>query len=347
MQLLPSSDQISIGLDLRQCDGTVVDITGDRYVTLLIDRGQIDPSEDDHPAIPGIQIDLDDAGRFNDINLRAPADRLEGPTTLYAEYYRAALGKVTAAGYTTFQLSHDTLSPTVTASLPAADCGAGCLATGDAFVFRFSEPMDATSVHNHVKLERFSGADCTGGAIAVTPASIDYDSDSRTLLVIPPAPANPTMEKVTLSALLKDASAAANTLTPFARCAGVAAAAAPVLPAAPIVRSLSVGAFSPDGDAVDDSVSFLIGVDAASRIVQLRLWRADTIVAAQSVFVGAAGDYMLSWDGHDSTGRVVPNGIYRYEVLAKNSAGVASPMVTGVVEVASAIHWVSVAPRFN
>ena len=85
MTTLPRGDLI--GSDsaqpLLECDGTPLDSSGAHYVTLFVDRGRIDPNEDDHPELPGIQVDLSGQGSFSSIKLQNSDPQLEGPATLY------------------------------------------------------------------------------------------------------------------------------------------------------------------------------------------------------------------------------------------------------------------------
>jgi hypothetical protein len=347
---LPRSDLI--GIDgphaLLQCDGTPVDPLGARYVTLFVDRGRIDPSADDHPELPGIQVDLDvGQGGFGNVALLNADPQLEGAATLYGEYYNPSAARVTAAGYATLQFSGDQQAPSVLSSLPAADCGLGCFAKGAPFVFHFSEPISASSLAN-LKVERLSGSSC-GGAVFSDLSSLStktYDAGSRTLYVTPAAQLSSSyLIRVTLGSQLTDAAATPNALQPLVRCAGVTTLAAAATPQ-PAQAALSSAAFSPDGDGLADTLTWNVSVDAATRYIQLRVLRGNTQVWGETTIVSGAGVYPIAWDGRDASGRTVFNGFYRYDVVANNAAGVSSAALSGVVQVDSAARQVGVRRRF-
>jgi hypothetical protein len=347
MSSLPRGDLI--GLDsaqmLLQCDGSPVDPLGARYITLFVDRGRIDPTADDHPELPGIQVDLG-IGLSNVALLNADP-QLEGAATLYGEYYNPGAARVTAAGYATLQFSGDQQAPRVVASLPAADCGLGCFPKGAPFVFHFSEPISASSLAN-LKVERLSGGACNSSVFSdlSSLSTKTYDASSRTLYVTPAAQLSSSyLIRVTLGSQLTDAAATPNPLLPLVRCAGVSSLAAPSTPQ-PAQAALSSAAFSPDGDGLADTLSWNVSVDAATRYIQLRVLRGATQVWGETAIVSGAGVYPITWDGRDSSGRTVFNGFYRYDIVANNAVGVAAAAISGVVQVDSAARQVGVRRRF-
>jgi hypothetical protein len=349
MAALPRSDLISSdsAQALLQCDGTPVDSAGARYVTLFVDRGRIDPNEDDHPELPGIQVDLSGQGSFSSIKLQSSDPQLEGPATLYGEFSQPGTSRVTAAGYAAFQMTNDQQAPRVTASLPSADCGVGCYPKAAPFVFRFSEPISASSLSN-VKVERLNGTSCTSSVFSdLSSASTKtYDAASRTLFVTPGAQISSSyLLRVTLGSQLTDAAATPNALVPLVRCVGVTAQSAPAAPQ-PAQASLSASVFSPDGDGLAETLTWNVTVDAATRYFQLRVLRGATVVWSQTEIVPAAGSYPITWDGRDSSGRSVFNGFYRYDIVANNASGVAAAAISGAVQVDGAAHQVGVRRRF-
>jgi len=147
------------GQPVRQCNNQAVDATGHNYLTVFSDRKLIDPTADVDSATAGIQLQLTAQGGLPSVPLVAAASQVEGPTTLYAEYFDAQRG-VTAGGDTTFNLTGDTQAPSVRFSSPASDCASACLKTRDPLVFQFSEPMASLG---NVLVDLYSGASsCTG-----------------------------------------------------------------------------------------------------------------------------------------------------------------------------------------
>jgi flagellar hook assembly protein FlgD len=106
------------------------------------------------------------------------------------------------------------------------------------------------------------------------------------------------------------------------------------------------GAFSPDGDGHSDVAQWSATVDADTRVLGLRILRGNTVVWGYTEITEGAGTFMLSWDGRDAGGRIVPPGFYRYELRAMNRAHAASPITSGVVEVQSGVHWTAVPRRY-
>jgi hypothetical protein len=353
MTTLPRDDVIAMatgnGQALRQCDGSPVAAGGQRYVTLFVDRGQLDPALDVRADVPGLQVTLSDGqGQFADLSLLNGNPKLEGPAMVYGEYFHPGLQRVTAAGSATFRMTRDKQAPTVVGSLPASDCGSGCFGKGKPWVFRFSEPMNANSLDN-LSVERLSGFACTGSAISnlTAASSYSYDASARTLFVYPAtlSAANYSV-RVTLGAQLTDAAAAPNALAPYARCAGLSALPASGTPQPPLLSSAGPNPFSPDGDGVAESTTWDVGVDAATRLVRLSVSRGPQTIWATSEFVSAAGTYAISWDGRDSGGRTVADGFYRYDITAYGADGSASAAISGVIEVDSAIHFIGIPRRY-
>ena len=178
----------------------------------------------------------------------------------------------------------------MTASLPPADCGAGCYAKGAPFVFRFSEPISASSLSN-VKVERLNGSSCTSSVFSdlSSSSSKSCDAASRTLFVTPGAQFSSSyLLRVTLGSQLTDAAATPNALMPLVRCAGVSTQSAPAAPQ-PAQASLSASVFSPDGDGLAETLTWNVSVDAATRYFQLRVSRGATVVWSQTEIVIRCG----------------------------------------------------------
>jgi hypothetical protein len=347
---LPRNDLVSISptAELRQCDGTPVDPLGARYVTVFVDRGQIDPHADDHPELPGIQIDLDQGqGHFDHVNLLSSAIALEGAATLYGEFYHPGLARVTAAGSVAFQMVDDRQAPTVVESLPTADCSNGCLSKGAPFIFRFSEPMLPSSIAN-TKVERLNGASCSS-SVATDLSMLStkfYDAASNTLFVYPATQgASSYTLRVTLGSQLTDNASNPNGLIQFSRCAGVTSQTAASKPAAPIV-SLDTTVLSPDGDGLADSLAWKVSVDANTRFIVVRVSRGNSLLWTGSALAAGAGLYTIGWDGRDAAGRVLFNDFYRYDVIASNAIGDSSAAVSGAVQVASAARQIGIRRRY-
>ncbi|HET8939819.1 MAG TPA: hypothetical protein VFN67_40545, partial [Polyangiales bacterium] len=134
----PRSDLIALSssLPLKQCNNVLVDSTGHTVLTIFSDRGLINPSADVDPLAPGIQVQLTAAGVLGSVPLIAPKTNVEGPTTLYLEYFDETSGAVTAAGDRTFQLSADLSAPSLQWSIPGSDCSTACLSPGEPLLFQ-------------------------------------------------------------------------------------------------------------------------------------------------------------------------------------------------------------------
>ncbi len=347
---LPSDDALELtsssSWDLRQCNGAAVSANGNNFVTLWADRGVIDPAADVRPNLPGIQIALHDGGTaFDTVNFLPGSPRLEGAANVYAEYYNASLGVVTASGSQVFYMDNDTQAPTILVSRPASDCGS-CYGTGWPFIFQFSEPMSEASLANVTVWASNSQACGSFNFTNVTASSSGvYEVAARTLYVRPPAFVQNHSVRVTIGNL-RDASSNANLLTTVSRCVQVSQMADASVPAVPSVISISADPFSPDGDGLADDTTLVASVDANTRVLRLEITRGTAKVRTLLAFVNAAGNVMLTWDGRDHTGRTVPDGFYRYALSAENAEGERSNAVAGVLGVDSAVHFNGVPSRY-
>jgi len=340
----PRSNLIALSgsLPVRQCNGTAVDATGHRALTIFSDRALVDPAADIDALSPGIQVQLTTSGLLGPVPLIAPTSRVEGDTTFYLEYLDATSGTVTAAGDTTFRLSGDVVAPSVAWTLPAADCGAACLAPGDTLLFQFSEPMLLSSLSNS-RVDVFDGAACTGTATNVTSvATRTYDPAARVLYVKPASRSGTYAIRVQLPTTVTDAATARNALPVTSRCAVFGAVGSAANAGGPQLAAAVPAKFSPDGDGVEDTLTWKVNVDAATSFVRLRVTRAGKSLWAPVTPVAQAGEYTFVWDGGDETGRIVRDGIYGYAIESVNRAGNASPALHGYVEVDSAVRMVSI-----
>lgn len=343
----PRSDLIALdpAVPLRQCNNVPVDATGHNELTVFSDRKLIDPAVDTDPNTPGIQVELTPQGGLPALPLIAPAYPLEGPTTFYAEHFEPNSGQVTAAGDQTFNLTGDTQAPSVSFSSPASDCTSACLRTRDPLVFQFSEPIWTDSLSN-VRVDLFSGTSCTGMSSDWTNASTrTYDAAEHALYILTPMRMNAYAVRVRIPASVTDASAARNPLPAFSRCVVFSTLMAPATPGTPQLTATPASVFSPDGDQVAETVTWSVSVDAATTLLRLRITRAGKTVFGQLQPVEQAGAHSFTWDGADSTGRIVNNGAYGYAIEAVNRAGTASAPLRGYVEVDSAVDMVTVRRR--
>ena len=340
----PRTDLIALSgsLPVRQCNGNAVAATGHRALTIFSDRGLIDPAADIDALSPGIQVQLTTSGLLGPVPLVAPSQRVEGATTLYAEYFDATSGTVTAAGDTTFRLSGDLQAPAVSWTFPAADCGAACLAPGDSLLFQFSEPMLFSSLSNS-RVDVYDGTACTGTATNVTSgATRTYDSAARILYVKPASRSGTYAIQVQLPTTITDAASARNALPLTSRCVVFGSVGSAASAAAPQLAAAVPAKFSPDGDSVDDTLTWKVNVAAPASLARLRITRADERIWTHVTPVSQAGELTFIWDGSDESGRIVPDGIYGYAIESVNRTGVASAAVRGYVEVDSAVRMVSV-----
>jgi hypothetical protein len=340
----PRSDLIALSgsYPVQQCNGTAVAATGHRAMTLFSDRDLIDTAADIDALSPGIQVQLTTSGLLGPVPVVAPSSSVEGETTLYAEYFDATSGTVTAAGDSTFRLSGDLLAPAVAWTFPAADCGAACLAPGDSLLFQFSEPMLLSSLNNS-RVDVFDGTACTGTATNVTSgATRTYDSAARVLYVKPASRTGTYAIQVQLPTTVTDAASARNALPVTTRCVVFGSVGSAANAGVPQLAAAVPAKLSPDGDGVDDTLTWRVNVDAATSLVRLRITRAGKSLWARVTPVPQAGEYTFVWDGGDETGRIVPDGIYGYAIESVNRAGNASAALRGYVEVDSSVRMVSV-----
>jgi len=339
--------QLSASVPVTQCNGSAVAATGHNVLTVSSDRWLFDPAADADPAKPGIQLPLTSLGGLGAVALRAPPLQTEGNTTLYLEYADSA-GTVTAAGDLTFRLTQDTSAPRVDASYPTSDCGAACLARGEALLFKFSEPVSASSLGN-VKVELLSSASCAAGVASDISGSATrrYDAAARTLFVTPAAQSAQSYAlRVTLPASITDAASTPNALLPLVRCVIVSGTSAGTAAAKPALIAGSAAAFSPDGDGLAETTGFNVRAYADTVALRVSLSRGRSELRALLIPVPGPGSYTLTWDGTDGVARVADPGMYRFDVTALNRSGTASAAVSGFVELQSALHMVGVRRRY-
>jgi len=341
----PRSDLIALhpAVPLRQCNNVAVDASGHNDLTVFSDRRLIDPAVDIDPSAPGIQVELTAQGGLPSLPLLAQASPLEGPTTVYAEYFEPNSGKVTAAGDQTFNLTGDTQAPSVRFSAPDSDCASACLKTRDPLVFQFSEPMLFSSLSN-VRVDLYSAMSaCTGTFSDWTGASTRaYDAAERALYIGTPARSGTYAVRVRIPATVTDGASAPNALPAFSRCVVYSTLSDPAFAATPQLLAIPARVFSPDGDQNAESVTWNVSADAATTLLRLRISRAGKGVFGKLLPVTQAGAYSLSWDGADSSGRIMGNGAYGYTIEALNRAGTASTPLKGYVELNSAVRYVTV-----
>jgi hypothetical protein len=339
----PRSDLLALSstLPLRQCNGSAVAASGHTAVTVFSDRGLVGSSADVDGQTPGIQLRLLSAGTLDSIQVNAPKQRIEGDSTLYAEYFDSASGTVTAAGDVTFKVGSDTQAPSVMWSLPGSNCSGACLASGDPLLFQFSEPMAISSLSD-VKVELFSGTSCSGTATDITgTAERTYETAAQVLYVDPPTRTGAFAVRVTLPSTITDNASSKNSLPAYTRCALYGTLTSPVAPAVPPLTEAALSKFSPDGDGSADTVSWKVSADAATSFLRIRITRAGKTVWARLSPTPSVGDYTFEWDGSNEAGRIVGDGIYGYAIEAINRAGTASAALRGYVELDSAVRFVT------
>ncbi|HTU58369.1 MAG TPA: FlgD immunoglobulin-like domain containing protein, partial [Polyangiales bacterium] len=147
--------------------------------------------------------------------------------------------------------------------------------------------------------------------------------------------------RVRIPATVTDAASARNALPASSRCVVYSTLSAPPAAATPQLLATPVRVFSPDNDENVESVTWNVSADAATTLLRLRISRAGRGVYGKLVPVTQAGPYSLSWDGADSSGRIVSNGAYGYTIEALNRAGTASAPLRGYVEVDTAVRFVT------
>jgi len=331
---------------LRQCDGTAVPAGGQRYVTLFVDRGQISPSVDARADLPGIQRLFDSSsGIFADLDLNNDPLGLEGTAMVYGEFFHPSLQLTTAAGYVSFRMTNDAVRPRVLDTWPIAECTGACIGKGQPWLFRFSEPVDPATLAN-ITVQRLNGTACASAPAGSLAATRVYDPASRTLRITPASQVAASYTvRVSLGTAITDTSENGNALLATSRCAVLGAVAAEESATMPVVTGPVPAAFSPDGDGTDELTTLQVTPDAQTRWFELRIRRGSVAIWSHVGIVTSSEPVSVTWDGRDWSGRVVPNGFYRVDVIAYNADGAASPSYTGVIEVASAIHFIGV-PRY-
>ena len=331
---------------VRQCNNIAVDASGHNDLTIFSDRRLIDPAADIDPSAPGIQVELTTQGGLPALPLVAPTSPLEGPTTVYGEYFEPTSGKVTAAGDQTFNLTGDTVAPSVSFSSPASDCAAVCQKTRDPLTFQFSEPMFFSSLTN-VRVDLYSAASaCTGTPTDWTASTMRaYDSAEHALYVVTPSRAGTYAVRVRIPATVTDAATARNPLPAFSRCVVFGALSDPAAATTPQLTATPPNVFSPDGDQRAESITWNVSADAATTLLRMRISRGGRAVFGKLLPVAQAGSYSFTWDGSDSSGRIVNNGAYSVAIEALNRAGTASAPLKTYVEVNSAVRFVTVRRR--
>lgn len=344
----PRSDLLALdpAVPVRQCNNVAVDASGHNDLTLFSDRRLIDSTADIDPNAPGIQVELTAQGGLPMLPLVAPPSPLEGPTTVYAEYFEPNSGEVTAAGDVTFDLTGDTQAPSVRFSSPASDCVGACLRSRDPLVFQFSEPIWFPSLTN-VSVDLYSASStCTGPAGDWTGFSMRaYDTVENALYITTPMRSGTYAVRVRIPATVTDAATARNALPALSRCVVFSTLSDPPAPATPQLTAAPASVFSPDGDQLAESVTWNVSADAATTLLRLRITRGGKSVFAKLLPVTQAGQYSFTWDGTDSSGRIVNNGAYSYAIVALNRAGNASAPRKGYVEVESAVRLLTVRRR--
>jgi hypothetical protein len=338
---------------LLQCNGAAVPSAGQRHVTMFSDRGRIAQSLDQRSDLPGIQRLLDGGwGAFSDLVLDNDALGLEGDAIIYGEFFHPTLEVVTAAGFVSFRMTNDMIRPRVSATWPNADCGGACMGKGQPWLFRFDEPIDTDPndptrlIPGTITVQRLSGG-CSSASSGTLLATHVYDRASRTLRVTPtPATGANYTVRVTLSTAITDTAASANSLVTMSRCAGLNTRPVQTSALAPIVTGPVPAAFSPDGDGNGDSTTLVVTPAGQTRWLDIRVRRGPIGIWGHTAITMGSEAVSVTWDGRDWSGRIVPNGFYRFDVTAYNEDGAESPSYTGVVEAASAVHFVNVPPRY-
>lgn len=335
---LSAGDDVRATQFLAQCDGTPLENASQNdYVTVFVDRGALDPAEDDRSNASGVQRDFV-ADVFPATTLAPGAYGFEGPATLYAET-RDSDDHVTGATRIPFSFVGDVVPPAIAQSVPAADCGAACLAPGDALWFRLSEPLDVATLSSGISVSWSPGVACgTTAGFSATTADVAWDEQAWTIAITPPAVGPAATWTVRAQLAVTDTAVAANPLS-STLCAVFDGGAAPV-PAAPTAVTLDVMQFSPDGDASADAVTFTFDAPAGASRARLEIWRDYRRVATVVRPVAGPVANVLAWDGRDGNGRVVRDGWVEWRLFLENAAGAASPAITGTLQVESGVSWI-------
>ncbi|MCP4448723.1 MAG: PKD domain-containing protein [Myxococcales bacterium] len=352
MATLPDSHLVDQGGSQRmtQCDGTTPDTDGQCFVTLFVDRGTLDLSRDTRLDLPGIQVQLHNCDHFDNVKLDNDPQGLEGRAMVYAEVREQATDTITASGFVEFEMVGDSIAPTVDSTSPGASCTGPCFGQGHRLVFKFSEPMDESTIIASTKIETSLATDCSGSSfVDITAASsLSYDESSRSLRVVPEVQATATYSvRTTVTVGATDSSTNSNPLSvPISHCVVLEDRPTPLSSPAPSSVTLTASPFSPDGDGDGEEIVISLVADAAATAIVAKIQRGDTVVRTLLETVDGAGTYLLRWDGRDSSGRVVPDGHYSVLLRTENAEGVASPSAITVVLVDSAIGYLGVPSRF-
>lgn len=350
---LPKIDMAGAGdpTNVTDCAGTpLLETDPTAYVTLFVDRGEIDPARDQDALKPGVQVELHQGNHFDDVVWRSVTPMVEGSAIVYAEFRKEPEGVVTASGWIPVALVSDKTMPTVDATLPTSDCVAACFGKGETWAFRFDEPMDEVALLANTLVEFTSSTTCDGGTptdITAT-STLTYDVLAKTLYVTPASqPASNYSVTVRINKEATDTASAPNELDggDVSLCAVLADRAPPPTASAPTLVSIDADPVSPDGDSVDDTTTFNVSVDSATILVQLEIDTGGAAIYRSSSPVAGGGAFGLMWNGRDHSGRALPNGYYVYTLTALNALGVASTSTTGVIEVRSGVSMVGV-PRW-
>ncbi len=100
---------------------------------------------------------------------------------------------------------------------------------------------------------------------------------------------------------------------------------------------------SPNGDKVRDTITLApTSTERGIAKVTIRNSAAATVATLQGILFGSGAT--ITWDGRDTGGTVVPNGVYEASVVAMDDAGNASAPQTRTVQVYSALGFATAAP---
>lgn len=349
MDKLPKAEiDQDTGTGVAMCDGNDIDVSGHCYLTLFSDRGTLDVTRDIQPALAGIQVELHECTHFDDVDFDNDPAQLEGTGMLYAEYRDESQGVVTASGFVGFRMTNDLIPPTVDATAPTAPCTSPCYGKDQRLLFKFSEPMDESTIVAGTRVAISSASTCGGTFSDITVASsILYNAETRSVSVVPEVqPLANYSVRISFATTVTDNSSNANTLTPFTQCFVLEDQGLPPTPVQPTGVALSVASFSPDGDGVSDAVTITMTADVGTTAVTVAIRRGTTEVRTILEPTDGAGNYNVVWDGRDNEGRTVPNGHYALYISTENAVGASSSPVIRAVGVESAISFVGVPPRF-
>lgn len=335
LQALPAFDQ---DVETLQCDGTAV--PDGRLVTVFSDRLVIDSALDQDAQQDGIQVAMG-ANVLGSLPVQ-PGEHRVGPGLVYAQY-EAPTGEITSAGWRTFQAVNDAQGPIVDAEIPLEpDCSPACYGKEERWLYRFSEPIDESTLSSLVIEQK--GSSCGGGNWTdVTAGSTwAYDPASRTIAIWPQLGGAMYANRVSFGAEVLDTSG--NPLTPFSSCHVLNNRQPPAPPPAPV--SVTATDSSPDGDGIADEAQFDVEVSSVVTAIRVEITRGPYAVRTLVEPVLGAGTHTFTWDGRDATGRIVPNGYYRWAVTVENTTGDESASVEGVIHVDGAADLVGLTPRF-